>query len=51
MQRDLDGVRVFHTLFRCRVAPLAERMWPMWKYNGSTDPNRASLEELPNDKV
>ena len=25
MRRGLDGVRVFHTLFYCRVAPLVER--------------------------
>ena len=27
MRHGLDGVRVFHTLFRCRVAPLVERTW------------------------
>ena len=47
----LDGVRVLHTLFHRRVALLVERTWLMWKYNGPTDPDRASLEELPNDKV
>ena len=51
VRRGLDGVRVFHTLFRHRVAPLAERMHPMWKYSGPTDPDRASPEELPNDEV
>ena len=51
VRHGLDGVRVFHTLFRRRVAPLAERMRPMWKYNGPTDPDRVLLEELPNDKV
>ena len=51
MRRGLDGVRVFHTFFRHRVAPLVERTWPMWKYNGPTDPNRAFPEELPNDEV
>ena len=30
----LDEVRVFHTLFRRRVAPLAERMRAMWMYGG-----------------
>ena len=25
VKRGLDGVRVFHTLYRCRVAPLEER--------------------------
>jgi len=47
----LDGVRVFHTLYRRRVAPLAERARLMWKYGGPTDPDRASPEELPNDEV
>ena len=47
----LDGVWVFHTLFRCRVAPLAERTRPMWKYSDPTDPDHALLEELPNNKV
>ena len=51
MRRGLDGVWVFHTLYRHRVAPLAERVWPMWKYGGRTDPNRVSPEELPNDEV
>ena len=51
MWRGLDGVRVFHTLYRRRVAPLAERVWPMWKYGGPTDLDRASPEELPNDEV
>jgi len=51
MQCGLDKVRVFHTLFCCRVAPLAERTWPMWKYSGPTDPDCTSPEELPNDEV
>ena len=51
MRRGLDGVRVFHTLFRHRVAPLAERTQLMWKYNGPMDPDRALPEELPNDEV
>ena len=51
MRRGLDGVRVFHTLFRRQVAPLAERTRPMWKYNGPTDPDRVSSEELSNDEV
>ena len=38
----LDGVWVFHTLFRYRVAPLVERTWPMWNYSGPTDPGRVS---------
>ena len=51
VRRGLDGAWVFHTLYRRRVAPLAERTQPMWKYNGPTDPNRASPEELPDDEV
>ena len=51
MRCDLDGVRVFHTFFRHRVAPLAERTWPMWLYKGPTDPDSASPKELPNDEV
>jgi len=51
VRRGLDGLRVFHTLYRRWVAPLVERMQPMWKYNGLTNPDRASSEELPNDEV
>ena len=51
MRRGLDGVRVFHTLYRHRVSLLAERAWPMWRYGGLLDPDRASLEELSNDEV
>ena len=51
VRHGLDGVRVFHTLYRRRVALLAERARPMWRYGGPSDPDRASLEELPNDEV
>ena len=51
MQRGLDGVRVFHTLFRRRVAPLAERTRPMWMYGGRSNPDRVSPEDLPDDEV
>ena len=51
IRRGLDGVRVFHTLYRHRVAPLAERSRPMWRYGGLSDPNRASPEELLDDEV
>ena len=51
VQRGLDGVRVFHTLYHRRVALLAGRVRPMWKYGGPMDPDCVSLEELPNDKV
>ena len=51
VRRGLDGVRVFHTLYHCRVAPLAERTRPMWRYDGPSDPNHVSLEELSNDEV
>ena len=51
MRCGLDGVQVFHTFFRRRVALLAERTRPMWMYGGLMDPDRASLEELVNDKA
>ena len=51
VQQGLDGVWVFHTFFRRRVAPLAERTWPMWMYSGPMDPDRASLEKLAKDEV
>jgi hypothetical protein len=51
VKRGLDGVRVFHTIFHHRVTPLAEWMRPMWMYNSPTDPDCASPEELPKDKV
>ena len=44
-------MRVFHTLYRRRVAPLAERTHPMWTYGGRSDPDCASLEELPDDEI
>jgi len=40
-----------HTLYHHRVALLVERAWPMWRYGGPSDPNRVSLEELPDDEV
>ena len=51
MWHGLDGVRVFHTLYHHRIAPLAERAWPMWRYSGAIDPYLASLEDLPDDEV
>ena len=51
MRHGLDRVRVFHTLYRRWVLPLAERTQLMWKYNGPTDPDRVSSEELPDDEV
>ena len=47
----LDRVQVFHTLYRHRVAPLAERMHPMWTYGGWSDSDRASPEDLPDDEI
>jgi len=47
----LDGLQVFHTFFRHRVAPLEERTRLMWEYSGPTDPDRTSLEELSKDEV
>jgi len=48
---NLDGVRVFHTLYCHRVALLVEMTHPMWKYDGRSDPGRASPEELSDDKI
>ena len=47
----LNGVRVFHTLYRRRVMPLAERTRLMWMYDGPSNPDRASIEDLPDDEV
>ena len=47
----LDGVWVFHTLYCRWVVPLAERTHPMWKYDGRSNPDRVSLEELPDDEI
>ena len=47
----LDGVRVFHTLYHRRGAPLAVRTRPMWLYSGPSDLNRTSLEDLLDDEV
>ena len=51
VRRGLDGVQVFHTLYRRRVAPLAERARPMWRYSNESDPDRVLPEELLDDKV
>ena len=51
MQQGLDGLRVFHTFFHCRVTPLAERTRPMWMYTDPTNLDCALLEELAKDEV
>ena len=51
LHHGLDGVRVFHTFFHHRVAPLAERTWSMWLYSGPTDLDCVSPMELAKDKV
>ena len=51
VQQGLDGMQVFHTFFRHRVTPLAERTLPMWMYTGPTDPDHASPEELAKHEV
>ena len=51
VQHGLDGLRVFHTFFRCRVAPLEERRRPMWNFLGPTTLDRASPKELAKDVV
>ena len=44
-------MRVFHTLYRRRVALLAGRTQPMWMYGGRSDPDHASPEELPDNDI
>ena len=51
MKQSLNRVRVFHTFFRHQVALLVQRTWPMWMYNGLTDPDHVSPEELASDEV
>ena len=51
MKSGLNGVRVFHTLYRRQVMPLEERARPMWMYDGLLDPDRTSSEDLSNDEV
>ena len=51
VRASLNGVWVFHTLYRRWVAPLAERTHPMWMYGGRSDPDRASPEELSDDEI
>ena len=51
VKHGLNGVRVFHTLYRHQVAPLAERTRPIWLYSGPSDPDRVLLEDLPDDEV
>ena len=48
---NLNGVRAFHTLYRHRVAPLAERTQSMWKHSNPSNSDHASPEELPDDEV
>ena len=47
----LNGVRVFYTLYHRRVMPLAERVRPMWMYDGRSDPDHVSSKDLPDDEV
>ena len=51
MRHGLDGLRVFHTFFRCRITLLVEKTRPMWEYSSPMDPDRASPEELSRDEV
>ena len=51
VQHALDGLWVFHTFFRRRIAQLVERRRPMWNYLAPTDPDRVSPEELVKDEV
>ena len=51
VKSSLNRVRVFHTLYRHWVMPLAERVRPMWMYDGLSDPDRTSSEDLPDNEV
>ena len=51
VQHGLNGLWVFHTFFCRWVAPLVERMRPMWEYSSPVDPNHMLLEELSKDEV
>ena len=51
VKHGLDGVWVFHTLYRRRVTPLVERTWPMWLYSGPSYPDHASSLDLLDDEV
>jgi hypothetical protein len=42
MEEDLDGVRLFGTVFARWVVPLAVRTTKMWEYTDPTDPNWVS---------
>ena len=39
MRHGLDGLWVFHTFFRHRVAPLVQRTRSMWEYSSPMDPD------------
>ncbi|RLM73906.1 hypothetical protein C2845_PM15G04270 [Panicum miliaceum] len=47
----LNGVTLFYTMRERQVMPLAERRMPMWLYFGPSDPDRAVVDELPEDEV
>lgn len=51
VQEDLNGLRVFDTFIRRRIAPLGERARPMWKYAGPSDRNRVSPVDLLGSEV
>ena len=51
MRCGFDEVRVFYTLYHHRIALLAKRTRSMWEYDGRSDPNRVSPEELLEGEV
>jgi hypothetical protein len=51
MEDNLDGVRLFGTMFSHRVVPLAFRSIKMWEYTGLTNPDRVSMTAVPDDEV
>ncbi|RLN24611.1 hypothetical protein C2845_PM07G12860 [Panicum miliaceum] len=51
VKEGLEGLRLFHTVRKRRVTPLAERKRLMWLYSGPSDPDRMFAEELPEHEV
>jgi hypothetical protein len=47
----LDRARLVYTFYSHRVIPLAKRTIRMWEYLSYADPNRMSLEEMPDYDV
>jgi hypothetical protein len=51
MEEDLEGVRLFNTMFTRRVIPLAVGTIKMWEYTGPADHDQVSPKVVSNDLV